>query len=236
MKPIVGTKPSPSLPGKPDGKPDWFYPLIVGIASLILFGISIFCIYQLYKNSNVEKQINENGFKSQHNKIRNLQHNYDELKKLAELLSKQLSDQRAEISALKSQNQQQQNPVENYSSPSPLFAPPAPKFPVSVDNFLAKNSNDLAFGKIDPLFGTLLENREEGTFYLVRDGAANEDERVAVPRQKQFVTKDDYVYHYSNFYACNNPGGGEVWIRKPAVVRRTSDGWKLARMGELEIR
>lgn len=216
--------------------PDWLLPLVAGVISLAIVGSILFFIFKLSKNFKAEKSATENGFKKLTSKQGNLQQDIDDLKKQAVLLSKQMSEQRAEISALKSQNRRTESSVETYAQPIASFPPPAPKFPVSVDNYLARNSNDLAFGKIDPLFGTLKENREDGAFYLARDGATNEDERCAVPRSKQFVTKDDYVYHYSNYYECANPGGGEVWIRKPAVVGNTPDGWKLKQKGELEIR
>ncbi len=158
----------------------------------------------------------------------------------AELLSKQLSEQRNEITTLKSQSQRRDSSPSEQTKTLPTFSPsyssPAPEFPVSVETYLAKNAGGAAFGKHDPLFGTLKENTDDGAFYLIRDGVLSDDARYAVPRTKQFVTKDDFVYHYSNYYSCANPSGGEVWIKKPSTVRRTTDGWKLDAQGELEIR
>ena len=218
---------------------DWLLPLLAGIAGLLLIGGISFLIYRISKNNKHERAATQDGFRSIGAKQSGLRQEVDQLKTATELLSKQLSEQRNEIAALKSQARRDNSFAEPPPSPqtfSPSFAPPAPEFPVSVETYLAKNAGGAAFGKHDPLFGTLKENNDDGAFYLIRDGVLSDDARYAVPRTKQFVTKDDFVYHYSNYYVCANPSGGEVWIKKPSTVRRTADGWKLDATGELEIR
>lgn len=239
--------PRPSLTLTPPGGgdknfnlSDWLLPLLIGLAGLLLIGAIIFPLYQIWKTVKHERAATQEGFRSFGAKQSDLRQDVDQLKTTAELLSKQLSEQRGEIAALKRRAQGRDNfsaePPPEPPTFAPSFPPPVPEFPVSVENYLAKNAGSAAFGKHDPLFGTLKENNDDGAFYLVRDGVLSDDARYAVPRAKQFVTKDDFVYHYSNYYVCANPTGGEVWIKKPSTVRRTADGWKLDATGELEIR
>jgi hypothetical protein len=218
---------------------DLLFPLLIGLAGLLLIGGISFLIYRISKNNKHERDATQDGFRSISAKQSGLRQDVDQLKTATELLSKQLSEQRNEIAALKSLGRRENSITEPPPAPqtfSPSFTPPAPEFPVSVETYLAKNGGGAAFGKHDPLFGTLKENNDDGAFYLVRDGVLSDDSRYAVPRTKQFVTKDDFVYHYNNYYVCANPSGGEVWIKKPSTVKRTADGWKLEVTGELEIR
>lgn len=224
IKPTAGTRNQLS---------DLILPILIGLAVLLLIGGISFLIYRISKNAKHERAATQDGFKTIGAKQSGLRQDVDQLKTATELLSKQLSEQRNEIATLKRQTQGR----DVFSAPplAPAFAPTVPEFPVSVENYMTKNAGGATFGKHDPLFGTLKENNDDGAFYLIRDGVLSDDVRYAVPRTKQFVTKDDFVYHYSNYYICTNPSGGEVWIKKPSTVRRTADGWKLEAMGELEI-
>lgn len=234
--------PTPSETQKNDFElSNLLFPLITGLAGLLLLGGIGYFIYRISKSVKDDRAATQHGFSSVGAKQSGLRQDVDQLKKVVEMLSQQSKDQRSEIAALKSQTQLRGNFSDAPPAP-PTYAPhfaqpePEPEFPVSVENYLAKNASGAPFGKYDPLLGTLRENFEDGAFYLVRDGVLSDEARYAVPRSKQFVTKDDFAYHYSNYYVCANPSGGEVWIKKPSTVRRTPDGWKLEAMGELEIR
>jgi formylglycine-generating enzyme required for sulfatase activity len=91
--------------------------------------------------------------------------------------------------------------------------------------------------KTDPLKGILVKDREgRGQLILVHDWGVPGGVLYLFPRLTRFQTLQDFYNHYEQFYNCDRPGAGAVWVKESAVVRKVSGGWKLSEKGELEIR
>jgi hypothetical protein len=84
----------------------------------------------------------------------------------------------------------------------------------------------------------LVEDPEnKGTLLLVKDPPAVKDgTSYVVPSMNYFRSQQDYINNYSNYFDCSDQTVGHVWINKPAVVRKVTEGWKLVDKGALEVR
>jgi hypothetical protein len=118
----------------------------------------------------------------------------------------------------------------------PVIKPASP-FPVSVENYLKKVRQPPQKAAADIMRAMLVPNqRENAEFLIVKDSALEDAETFyALPGLPKFMMKTDYLLYYQDYYFCENPAGGEIWIVAPAIVRRVQDGWKLERKGELVV-
>lgn len=114
---------------------------------------------------------------------------------------------------------------------SEIATPPA--FPLSVTEFLRQvRAGKKEVGQ-DQRTGLLVES-PEGAFVLAAGGAFA-SRPVVVPRAARFGSKEDFYNHYQSFYACDEPGPGEVRILYPCAVEAADGGWKLKDLGRLEV-
>ncbi len=115
---------------------------------------------------------------------------------------------------------------------------PALQFPVSAETYLNKIGDQGEMATRDWLSEGLLiqdPNRDQ-EFIIVKDAESAAGLYHAVPRFWRFATRNDYNTYYRDYYNCENPSGGTVWIISPTIVRRVKEGWTLMKKGKLEIR
>jgi formylglycine-generating enzyme required for sulfatase activity len=91
--------------------------------------------------------------------------------------------------------------------------------------------------KPDPLKGILLKDPERrGELALVHNWSVPGGVLYIIPRITRFQTAQDFHTHYARYYDCGRPTVGEVWVSKPAEVKRVSGGWVLREKGVLEVK
>ena len=216
----------------------WIFPLLIGFFSLLVIA-GLVTLVLLFRSSwqkfRAETDSRLIGLET---KARQFSEENRQLKKTVEVLSNQIVEQKKSFNNLAQRlAERPQNSV-----PQPVnYAPPPPReepiFPISSENYQIRFGANASSATVDPLTGFLIEDPGKGDeFLLIRDNALGGEQRYVVPNIRRFSTKNDYLNYYQNFYACENPSGGTVWIKSPTVVRRVSDGWQLEVMGELEIR
>ncbi len=216
----------------------WLFPVLIGFLSLLVLA-GLVTLVLLFRSSwqkfRAETDSRLNGLE-----IKNRQYSEEnrQLKKSVEVLSNQIVEQKKSFNNLA---QRLSERTQNSAPPPVNFAPQLPReepiFPISSENYQNRFGANASSATVDPLTGFLIEDPGKGDeFLLVRDNALGGEQRYVVPNIRRFSTKNDYLNYYQNFYACENPSGGTVWIKSPTVVRRVSDGWQLEVMGELEIR
>jgi hypothetical protein len=210
-----------------------------GIAGLaVLAGIG-FLVYRFYSNTiNNEREITNHGLKLANRNSQELGQRINELEKTIKLQSGQFTQIQTAIQSM--QRQIKEGGGQNYQ-PQAIFTPPVykpePQFPVMAEDYLGKVSPNAQTATADLIGGLLINDSNKGNeFLIVRDNELPGNLFYAVPNQTRFQTKSDYLNYYQNYYACENPSGGAVWIKSPTTVRRVDGGWKLEAMGELEIR
>jgi hypothetical protein len=57
-----------------------------------------------------------------------------------------------------------------------------------------------------------------------------------VPSIDYFLSEQDYLVYYANYFDCSHLPVGYVWINKPAMVMKVAEGWRLVEKGLLEVR
>ena len=113
----------------------------------------------------------------------------------------------------------------------------APAFPITADAYLRKMQRSALVVKPDFQNGILIPDAEnKGELAVVRDTSISNDSLFVVPRVPQFQTRQDFHTYYENYYECERPTAGTVWIVDPAVVVQVQGGWTLREKGVLEVR
>lgn len=204
---------------------------------LVLGGIG-YLIYYILSAISAERQASRNKFEAVKNKHREFQHQIEQLEKTVKLQSEQLSQAQMSQKSLQEQilNLGGQNVQQH-----PVFTPPVyqpePKFPTAAEDYCNKSRHNAQTATADLFGGLLIHDDGKGNeFLIVRDGDLADGQFYAVPNQARFSTKGDYFSYFQNYYDCENPSSGTIWIKSPAVVNRVENGWTLARKGELEVR
>jgi hypothetical protein len=112
-----------------------------------------------------------------------------------------------------------------------------PQFPTSASALLIRLGGQSPILKPDPLKGILIKDPEgRGQLVLMQNERMPGSQIYIVPRITRFQTKEDFYNHYEQFYDCNRPAAGEVWLHEPAPVEKVDGGWRLQNKGVLEIR
>lgn len=234
--PIPTPKPKEFLPEDLGGMLLW---LISGIIGLAVLGGSGFLIYRIISKSLREKRREVDG------KIHNIKLNNDELRRkvneLTETVRLQSSQSEQVRTSLKSLQKQILDLGGQNVQPQAVFTPPVyqpePKFPTAAEDYCNKSRHNAQTATADLFGGLLIHDDGKGNeFLIVRDGDLADGQFYAVPNQARFSTKGDYFSYFQNYYDCENPSSGTIWIKSPAVVNRVENGWTLARKGELEVR
>ncbi len=214
------------------------YYLAIGLLSLLVIGGLVTLVLLFRSSWQKFRAGTDSRLMGLETKARQHSEENRQLKKTVEVLSNQIVEQKKSFNNLA----QRLSERTQSSSAQPVnYAPPPPReepiFPISSENYQIRFGSSASSATVDPLTGFLIEDPGKGDeFLLVRDTALGGEQRYVVPNIRRFSTKNDYLNYYQNFYACENPSGGTVWIKSPTVVRRVSEGWQLEIMGELEIR
>lgn len=213
--------------------------LFGGIAGLAVLGGLGWLAYSLLSNTfKQERETTQHGFKMANKNNQELAQKVNQLEQTVKLQSGQFAQVQTAIQSL--QRQIAKVGGQNYQQQA-IFTQPVyklePQFPVGAEDYLGKVSANAQTATADLIGGLLVNDSNKGNeFLIVRDNELPENLFYAVPNQARFQTKSDYLNYYQNYYACENPSGGAVWIKSPTTVKRVNGGWKLEDMGELEIR
>jgi hypothetical protein len=124
-----------------------------------------------------------------------------------------------------------------YEFPIEIQEDDVARLPVSAQTFLARLSGEKPIIKYDPVKGLLVTDPEgSGHLVLVQDRHVPGELFYIVPVITRFRTKEEFYNHYEQYYDCNRPAAGEVWLYKLAAVDKVDGGWRLHDRGLLEIR
>ncbi len=211
---------------------DWLTWILSGLFGLIILGGMGFLAYFIFgsiKRRRIDTDQKFNAVKSRQLQISS---EVESLKRTISSLSGQVSQQQQSVSALKRKLGEVDNiapPIQQSYTPSE----PKPEFPVMADEYLAKNRSQSTVATVDSFTGNLIEDSDgNGEFCLIRSGNST----LALPSVSRFSTRSDYLNFYQNYYRCDRPAGGDIWIKSPAKVQKTESGWQLIEKGELEVR
>lgn len=112
-------------------------------------------------------------------------------------------------------------------------------FPVSVADYLAylnKQNISVLEAKPDVLRGSLIPE-QEGEF-IITDGKNSDHAQFMLPKTTRLSSSQEYHVYYKDYYLCDEPSPGEIWVINPAVVISDAaiGGWRLQEKGRLEIK
>ncbi|HEX8119181.1 MAG TPA: hypothetical protein VF521_18025 [Pyrinomonadaceae bacterium] len=112
------------------------------------------------------------------------------------------------------------------------------RFPAPVGEYMRLVKGSAHPVRADYINDVLVEDlSSNGALVLVKNPPAVRDgTSYVVPSIDYFLSEQDYVKNYSNYFDCSEQQAGYVWIDKPASVRKVADGWKLVDKGILEVR
>lgn len=142
------------------------------------------------------------------------------------------------IAARKSGTQTQaRTGLPEYEIPVQLVEEDVAQFPASASSLLTRLGAQSTILKSDPLKGMLVQDPDgRGQLVLMGNQGIANGQFYIVPRITRFQTKEDFYNHYEQFYDCQRPAAGEVWLHEPAIVEKVDGGWRLQNKGLIEIR
>ncbi|MCY7377382.1 MAG: hypothetical protein LH472_15590 [Pyrinomonadaceae bacterium] len=238
LKEIEGQLSKSGIADSPKNNLSWITWLLLGFAGLAGL-VSIGLTYRILNGRiNQERETNKHGYRMAEKRSQELNHRIEQLEKTAKLQSGQLTQFQTAIQSLQRQATERggQNFQPQTFNEPPIFKP-EPQFPVAAEDYLNKNRSNALTAAVDHYTNKLVQDANKGDeFLIVKDNGLANDLLYAVPNVARFSTKGDYLTYYQNYYACENPSGGAVWIKSPTTVRRVDGGWQLEEMGELEIK
>lgn len=239
--PSPTTKPPPLTEGRFDDTWALLSWALLGFAGLTVLGLTIWFVYYVLTNIWREREASASGFNAVRAEQRELSRQIKQLGETAKLQNVRVERQQSAIQSLQKQSSEAGNigyaaqPQKFYEQPP--VNKPEPQFPVSAEDYLNKVRHHGQKASADLIGGLLVQDPNKNEeFLIVKDNALADGLFYAVPSFNRFSTKSEYLTYYQNYYACENPSGGAVWILAPTTVRRVEGGWKLEEMGELEIR
>jgi chemotaxis protein histidine kinase CheA len=127
----------------------------------------------------------------------------------------------------------------SFTPPEAPFEEPvkALTFPISASSILARLDGQEPTITLDPLRNILRRDFDgKGELVLIQDPQAPSGSSFVVPNTTRFQAREDFYNHYKQFYECDVPKAGELWVNRPALVMRVGDSWQLQEKGTLEIK
>lgn len=107
--------------------------------------------------------------------------------------------------------------------------------PLSVADYLQRAERDGSLVRLElDRFNDRVFTPDSNGFYFLYRGSDGSD--YAIPVHERFQTKQLFDTYYNSAYDCHVPGSGDVWVVRPASVRRDGDFWRLNERGEIEVR
>ncbi|HEX8457764.1 MAG TPA: hypothetical protein VF656_10745 [Pyrinomonadaceae bacterium] len=116
-----------------------------------------------------------------------------------------------------------------------LEAIPQPiSFPISMADFMRDFKGEKIVARHHaPEW--LLTAADDGEFLVITRGLGT-TQTVALPKATSFDAPEDFDNSYKDYYDCEHPRAGDVFIISPAVIKEAEGGWKIAEVGRLEVR
>jgi predicted nucleic acid-binding Zn ribbon protein len=106
-------------------------------------------------------------------------------------------------------------------------------FPASVAEYLSQFTGE----KLEVSFDTVtrqLVKASPGEFFLLQ--AQNGiHHSIVLPSRTHFDSQRDFFRHYKDYYDCDEPAAGEVFVLTPATVQKEGKGWSLKEVGRLRL-
>jgi hypothetical protein len=169
-------------------------------------------------------------------------------KALEEQISKLEKSAHKEVDPANLSDQGLKDDRENTTAETPIPAPvtiPSDGdetniFPSSVADCLRsaeKNNLTRIEAKSDVLRGGNLISSTEGHFMVIHD-AISKNEDIAVPLVVRFSSNEEFSIYFRDYFVCDAPAAGEVWITSPAIVLADEivGGWRLIKKGQLRVK
>jgi hypothetical protein len=104
---------------------------------------------------------------------------------------------------------------------------------LSVDGYMERFGANSSYLTLDRYGENLVETDDYGELLLIR---LEPTRGIAIPNHRSFSRPDMFAY-YENFYErYGSEMTGDVWIRKPAIVKYADGDWKLYQKGVLELK
>lgn len=233
---------TPTVEAKSNDRFNWLSFLLFGLAGLA----GLVVIWGVYYKLN--KKIEDRIGHERHSRLRDIDSVRTEqreiisqinpLNETAKLQSGQFTQIQTAIQSL--QRQISEGGGQNYQQQAAFTQPifkPEPQFPIAAEDYINKIRSNAQTATADLIGGRLVQDADKGNeFLIVRGNELMDDLFYAVPNQTRFNIKGDYLNYYQNYYNCDNPSGGAVWIKSPTTVRRVDGGWQLVEKGELEVK
>lgn len=105
---------------------------------------------------------------------------------------------------------------------------------MSVDDYKETYRTSLVAISFDSMCSRLVQKLEgNNEFLLIPQG---QNLGFVIPSFGRLTAPELFATYYQGFYDLSGASTGDIWIRKPAVVQNTGDGWQLYKKGEMEIR
>lgn len=125
---------------------------------------------------------------------------------------------------------------EDEANYAPRSVPPAAPRLVSATDYLGHAGGNGIRAKTAMLRPDVLQSSEDDGPYLLLPAEGQADVYNVIPAVPRFQSSQDYS-HFSNFYDCDQPSSGEVFILQPAraVYDHATGQWKLRSKGRLQI-
>ena len=212
---------------------------VVSMGGIAGFGWLSYSLFSKSKDEKVqERRLTKKGFDDVGTQNHKLKQRIAELEKSAKVKDGQYLQIQSQLKVLERRISQ----VSNQAADGQKVAPPKPyqpepQFPVSVEDYRKKNGNNIQQeATADPIAGILTSDLSEGSeFVIVKGSELGNGLYYAIPNQDRFASKSEYS-NFQKYYDFDNPSGGTLWIREPAIVKHIGGGWKLYGKGKLEVR
>lgn len=105
-------------------------------------------------------------------------------------------------------------------------------FPASVASFLSRYDGDKIEVSFDRESRQLIK-ANPGDFVLLSSQTL--PAHIVLPNRTEFSSEEEFLDHYDNYYDCDGPFTGEVFVLYPAIVKKEGKGWSLQEVGRLHV-
>jgi flagellar basal body-associated protein FliL len=236
-------QPDQSTQNPPENKSsDFIFWLVISFTGLVtIAGIAVLIYYLVSNAKKKQKHAREqvaNSFSQVNKKHTSYDEQFVELKKKIADLGGRVDRHHEYLRSLQRQIKEKGDnavPLENFAESS------APKdeiqFPAAAEDILNKIRHISQPVTGDTLAGMLVQDANKNNeFLIVKNSSLSDGIFYAFPSIDRISTKTQYLTYYKNYYDCDNPTGGMVWIKTPATVLQVDGGWRLNEKGEMETR
>jgi hypothetical protein len=222
--------------------------LLIVIGLVVGFTLTLIYLHKLLKALQPEKEAPRTEFERL---TANLTEVNTTLSAIHKRLDEGLSDLREAINEHSGERQSDSktgsNETKSMSVEAPISTPEKDsatdpvlsEFPSSLADYLhhlVKTNQSRMAARSDALHDGNLIFSPEGEFVIVSNELTNE--HLVVPQVTRFSSGEDFSGYFGDFFDCDAPAAGEVWITRPAFVQsdEIKGGWRVVKKGQLEVR